>query len=86
MVSWKICFHLLQYRFFQIFHDVAYKARNSDDLLDGIDEFLDQVSQCIIQYFLNFQIIKYYHQQYGIALTLFQFKLIRLFMQLSFFR
>ncbi|VBB32775.1 unnamed protein product [Acanthocheilonema viteae] len=28
----------------EIFHDVAYKARNSDDLLDGVDEFLDQVT------------------------------------------
>lgn len=29
---------------FQIFHDVAYKARNRTDLLDGVDEFLDQVT------------------------------------------
>lgn len=28
----------------EIFHDVAYKARNRDDLLAGIDEFLDQVT------------------------------------------
>lgn len=28
----------------QIFHDVAYKARNRTDLLDGVDEFLDQVT------------------------------------------
>jgi hypothetical protein len=28
----------------EIFHDVAYKARNRDDLLDGVDEFLDQVT------------------------------------------
>ncbi|PIO58248.1 band 3 cytoplasmic domain protein, partial [Teladorsagia circumcincta] len=27
----------------EIFHDVAYKARNKEDLLDGVDEFLDQV-------------------------------------------
>ncbi|RCN48569.1 anion exchange protein [Ancylostoma caninum] len=27
-----------------IFHDVAYKARNKEDLLDGVDEFLDQVT------------------------------------------
>lgn len=28
----------------EIFHDVAYKARNRSDLLDGVDEFLDQVT------------------------------------------
>lgn len=28
----------------EIFHDVAYGARDVDDLLDGIDEFLDQVT------------------------------------------
>ncbi|CAD5207523.1 unnamed protein product [Bursaphelenchus okinawaensis] len=28
----------------EIFHDVAYKARQRDDLLDGVDEFLDQVT------------------------------------------
>ncbi|KAK5986838.1 Anion exchange protein, partial [Trichostrongylus colubriformis] len=28
----------------EIFHDVAYKARNKEDLLDGVDEFLDQVT------------------------------------------
>ncbi|CAI9721653.1 sodium bicarbonate cotransporter 3-like isoform X1 [Octopus vulgaris] len=28
----------------EIFHDVAYKARNREDLLAGIDEFLDQVT------------------------------------------
>ncbi|CAI5437465.1 unnamed protein product [Caenorhabditis angaria] len=28
----------------EIFHDVAYGARDTDDLLDGIDEFLDQVT------------------------------------------
>jgi sodium bicarbonate transporter 10 len=28
----------------EIFHDVAYKARNRTDLLDGVDEFLDQVT------------------------------------------
>ena len=29
---------------FQVFHDVAYKARNKEDLLAGIDEFLDKVT------------------------------------------
>ncbi len=29
---------------FQVFHDVAYKAKNRGDLLAGIDEFLDQVT------------------------------------------
>ncbi|XP_076862125.1 sodium bicarbonate cotransporter 3-like isoform X4 [Brachyhypopomus gauderio] len=28
----------------EVFHDVAYKARNRADLLSGIDEFLDQVT------------------------------------------
>ncbi|KAK6728228.1 hypothetical protein RB195_005709 [Necator americanus] len=28
----------------EIFHDVAYRARNKEDLLDGVDEFLDQVT------------------------------------------
>lgn len=28
----------------QIFHDVAYKAKDRGDLLAGIDEFLDQVT------------------------------------------
>ena len=28
----------------QVFHDVAYKARNREDLLAGIDEFLDKVT------------------------------------------
>jgi len=28
----------------EIFHDVAYKAKERDDLLAGIDEFLDQVT------------------------------------------
>ena len=28
----------------QIFHDVAYKAKDRTDLLSGIDEFLDQVT------------------------------------------
>ncbi|XP_062584941.1 sodium bicarbonate cotransporter 3-like isoform X1 [Saccostrea cucullata] len=28
----------------EVFHDVAYHARNRDDLLAGIDEFLDQVT------------------------------------------
>jgi len=28
----------------QIFHDVAYKAKDRADLLSGIDEFLDQVT------------------------------------------
>lgn len=27
----------------QLFSDVAYKARNRDDLIAGIDEFLDEV-------------------------------------------
>ena len=28
----------------KVFHDVAYKARNRDDLLAGVDEFLDKVT------------------------------------------
>lgn len=27
----------------QVFHDVAYKAKDRNDLVAGIDEFLDQV-------------------------------------------
>ncbi|VDM39173.1 unnamed protein product [Toxocara canis] len=48
------CGHAAQYREIgraiatlmsdEIFHDVAYKARNRSDLLDGVDEFLDQVT------------------------------------------
>lgn len=34
--------------FIQIFHDVAYKARNKEDLLDGVDEFLDQVGKMFL--------------------------------------
>ena len=28
----------------QVFHDVAYKAKCREDLLAGIDEFLDKVT------------------------------------------
>ena len=28
----------------EVFHEIAYKARNRGDLLAGIDEFLDQVT------------------------------------------
>jgi solute carrier family 4 (sodium bicarbonate cotransporter), member 7 len=28
----------------QIFHEVAYKAKQRSDLLDGVDEFLDAVT------------------------------------------
>lgn len=30
--------------YFQVFHDVAYKAKDRNDLIAGIDEFLDQVT------------------------------------------
>ena len=30
--------------YFQVFHEVAYKARNRKDILAGIDEFLEQVT------------------------------------------
>lgn len=30
--------------FIKVFHDVAYKAKDRNDLLSGIDEFLDQVT------------------------------------------
>ncbi len=33
-----VCFGLLQ-----VFHDIAYKAKDRGDLLAGIDEFLDEV-------------------------------------------
>lgn len=32
------------YNFLKVFHDVAYKAKDRNDLLSGIDEFLDQVT------------------------------------------
>lgn len=28
----------------QVFHDVAYKAKDRNDIIAGIDEFLDQVT------------------------------------------
>lgn len=28
---------------FQVFHDIAYKAKDRQDLIAGIDEFLDEV-------------------------------------------
>ena len=37
----KFCFLLLV--IIKVFHEVAYKARNREDLLAGIDEFLDKV-------------------------------------------
>lgn len=30
--------------YLQVFHDVAYKAKDRNDLVAGIDEFLDQVT------------------------------------------
>ena len=30
--------------YLQVFHDVAYKAKDRNDLIAGIDEFLDQVT------------------------------------------
>ncbi|VDO46005.1 unnamed protein product [Haemonchus placei] len=36
----------------EIFHDVAYKARNKEDLLDGVDEFLDQVMNKLLSVYL----------------------------------
>lgn len=30
--------------FLKVFHDVAYKAKDRNDLVSGIDEFLDQVT------------------------------------------
>ena len=34
-----------------MFHDVAYKARCREDLLAGIDEFLDKVKIVLSTYF-----------------------------------
>lgn len=40
---------LLSHAVLQVFHDVAYKAKSREDLLAGIDEFLDKViSVCCI--------------------------------------
>lgn len=36
-----------------VFHDVAYKAHNRQDLLDGVDEFLDQVFFGFFKLFLR---------------------------------
>lgn len=36
--------HILVFHFSQVFHDVAYKAKDRNDLVSGIDEFLDQVT------------------------------------------
>ncbi|KHJ88221.1 anion exchange protein [Oesophagostomum dentatum] len=36
----------------EIFHDVAYKARNKEDLIDGVDEFLDQASNNLLHDFI----------------------------------
>ena len=38
-ILYCVCFFLCQ-----VFHEVAYKARNRGDLLAGIDEFLDKVT------------------------------------------
>lgn len=35
---------VLQLLFLQLFSDVAYKARDREDLIAGIDEFLDEVT------------------------------------------
>lgn len=35
---------ILVSHFSQVFHDVAYKAKDRNDLVSGIDEFLDQVT------------------------------------------
>ncbi len=37
MKWYKICL-------FKVFHDVAYKAKSREDLLAGVDEFLDAVT------------------------------------------
>ena len=43
------CYHIQMYIILvQVFHEVAYKARNREDLLAGVDEFLDKVSVCSI--------------------------------------
>jgi len=41
-VIWSVNIHVLCV-VLQVFHDVAYHAHNREDLLAGIDEFLDQV-------------------------------------------
>ena len=41
------CIHMYMYLTcvsIQVFHDLAYKARNREDLLAGVDEFLDKVT------------------------------------------
>lgn len=34
----------LFFKISQVFHEVAYKARDREDLLAGLDEFLEQVT------------------------------------------
>lgn len=36
--------HHILFHHSQVFHDVAYKAKDRNDLVAGIDEFLDQVT------------------------------------------
>ena len=40
--KWRISLYL-SLSFSQLFSDVAYKARDREDLIAGIDEFLDEV-------------------------------------------
>lgn len=45
--KWRIWYIIMGPIFFhhsQVFHDVAYKAKDRNDLVAGIDEFLDQVT------------------------------------------
>ncbi|VDD90794.1 unnamed protein product [Enterobius vermicularis] len=45
----------------EVFHDVAYKARDRTDFLDGVDEFLDQENG--IQIFRKEKMQKIYYQE-----------------------
>lgn len=41
---WTVPDATFLYFHWQVFHDVAYKAKDRNDLVAGIDEFLDQVT------------------------------------------
>lgn len=43
-VTLFLCLFTLSFSPPQVFHDVAYKAKDRNDLVAGIDEFLDQVT------------------------------------------
>lgn len=43
IIDWLITNRLVVFVWRQVFHDIAYKAKDRQDLLAGIEEFLDEV-------------------------------------------